>query len=159
MEKFLDIVILCVGTNKIVGDSVGPIVGKKLTRLLKHKENVKIYGNTKKNLNLKNAKHVLEEISCIQPEPLIITIDAALGPKEMIETVFMTTGKIKIGEALGNGMGYNSHINIKGIVGECQESSKENFEVLNKVHPKCIHRLSNKITYEICQLIEKINDV
>ena len=29
-QKFSDVVILCIGTNKLIGDSIGPIVGQKL---------------------------------------------------------------------------------------------------------------------------------
>lgn len=159
MEKFSNIVILCVGTNKLIGDSIGPIVGQKLTRLLNDKENVKIYGNTRETLNLQNARHILEKIPYIYQAPFIITIDAALGPKEMIESIFITTGKIKIGEALGHSIGYYSNINIKGIVGEYQENLKENLDTLSEVKRKCIHKLSNQITYEVCQMVEQINCV
>lgn len=159
MEEFSNIVILCVGTDKLVGDSIGPIVGQKLTRLLNKKKNVKIYGNTKKNLNLKNAKQVVEEVSDVYPEPFIITIDATLGPKETIETIRISKGKIKIGEALGHSIEYFSNINIKAIVGEYQKNIKENFNTLNEVERKSIQRLANQITYQVCQIVEKINDV
>lgn len=159
MKKFSNIVILCVGTNKLVGDSVGPIVGQKLTRLLNKKENIKIYGNTKKNLNLKNAKQVLEEINRIYSKPFIITIDATLGPKEIIETIIISKGELEIGEALGHSIKYFSNINIKAIVGEYQTNIQKNFETLNRIERKRIHQLSNQITYQVCQMVEKINDV
>lgn len=159
MKKFSNIVILCVGTNKLVGDSVGPIVGQKLTRLLNKKENIKIYGNTKKNLNLKNAKQVLEEINRIYSKPFIITIDATLGPKEIIETIIISKGELEIGEALGHSIKCFSNINIKAIVGEYQTNIQKNFETLNRIERKRIHQLSNQITYQVCQMVEKINDV
>lgn len=159
MEKISNIVILCIGTNKLIGDTIGPVVGQKLTRVLSQNNNVKIYGNIKKTLNLKNAKQVLEEITCRYPEAFIITIDAALGPKETIETIYINSGKIKIGEALGHNIEYISNVNIKAIVGEYQQNLQKDIETLNKVKRKCIHRLSNQITYDVCQIIEKINNV
>ncbi len=159
MQKFSNIVILCVGTNKLIGDSVGPIVGQKLTRLLNDKENIKIYGNTRQTLNLKNAKQILGEINKQYTKPFIITIDAALGTKEMIQTILISNGKIKIGEALGHEIEYFSHINIKAIVGEYQKSIQENFDTLNEVERKSVQQLSNQITYQVCQMVEKINCV
>lgn len=159
MGKFSNIVILCIGTSKLMGDSIGPIVGQKLTRLLKNKQNIRVYGNREYNLTLKNAKQVLQEITDRYTETFVITIDAALGPKEMIESIWVTRGSIKIGEALGQGIQYFSDINIKGIVGENQKNIKENFNALNKASRKSIHRLSNQITYQVCQIIEEINYV
>lgn len=159
MQKFSNIVILCVGTNKLMGDSVGPIVGQKLTRLLNNKDNIKIYGSMKQTLNLKNAKQILEEINNQYTKPFIITIDAALGPKERIETIFISNGKIKIGGALGHEIEYFSHINIKAIVGEYQKNIQKNFDTLNGIQRKSVQQLSNQITYQVCQMVEKINCV
>jgi len=159
MEQLENIVILCIGTNKLIGDSVGPIVGQKLNRLLENKKNVTIYGDTKQNLNLKNIEKILQERVYTKSTSYIITIDAALGPKEMIEKVFISKGKIKIGEALGEGVEYFSDINIKGIVGEYQKGKKQNFDELNKVERKRIHRLSNQIAYRVCQIVEEVNSV
>ena len=159
MKPFSDIVILCVGTNKLIGDSVGPIVGQKLARLLKNKQNVWIYGNTKRNLNLKNAKQILKQIQITHKQAFVITIDAALGPKEMIENTWIGSGIVKIGEALDKQIQYFSNITIKGIVGEYQNNLKQDYQTLNEVNRNRIHRLSNKITYEVCQIIEQINCV
>lgn len=159
MDQFANIVILCIGTNKLIGDSVGPIVGQKLARLLQDKENVNIYGDTKQNLNLKNIEKILEEKVDKRHKTYVITIDAALGPKETIEQIFITKGKVKIGEALGEGLEYYSDINIKGVVGEYQKSKKQNFNELNKVTRKIIYRLSNQIAYQVCQIVETINCV
>ena len=61
-KQFSTILILCIGTNKVVGDSIGPMVGESLLKLLKYKQNVKIYGNMKEPLSFANTKQVLKEI-------------------------------------------------------------------------------------------------
>lgn len=159
MGKYSNIVILCVGTNKIIGDCLGPIVGQKLTRIFHNKGNILIYGNMKETLNLKNAKGIIQEIYKNSQTPFIITVDAALGKKEMIENIFISTGKIKIGEALGNSVEYISQVNIKGIVGEYHNDIQKNMNTLIHTKRKRIHRLSNQIAYEIYQMVEKINCV
>ena len=61
-KQFSTILILCIGTNKVVGDSIGPMVGESLLKLLKYKQNVKIYGSMKEPLSFANTKQVLKEI-------------------------------------------------------------------------------------------------
>ena len=159
MEYFSHIVILCVGSNKIAGDSIGPIVGKKLGRLLNQKDNIVILGNLKTTLNFKNAKKVWQNIITTYQNPFIITVDSALGKKEFVNSIITNAGDIQIGSALGRSACYPSHINIKGIVGEYKEDVQENINTLKNVNKKIVNRLSNEITYELYKMLEKINYV
>ena len=159
MEHFSNVVILCVGTNKIAGDCIGPIVGKKLGRLLNNNSNVVVLGNCKSTLNFNNAKNIWEQVKKDYSNPFIITVDAALGKKEMINKIVTSTGYIKIGSALGNGTYYPSHINIKGVVGEYSNDLQENIKTLKNVEKNKINDLSNQITYRLYKMLEKINYV
>ena len=154
-NEFSNIVILCVGTNKIIGDLFGPIVGKKLIQSIKRKDII-IYGNTKNTVNFSNAKSILEKVFFEYRKPFIITIDAALGNENMIEKVFVTSGKIKIGDSLGRYICYNSQINIKGVVGKDNKNAKENLKTVKRVNPKIIENLSNTVVYGIEKMVDKI---
>ena len=154
-NEFSNIVILCVGTNKIIGDLFGPIVGQKLIENIKRKDII-IYGDIQNTLNFSNAKTILEKVFFEYRKPFIITIDAALGNENMIEKVVVTRGKIKIGDSLGRCICYNSQINIKGIVGKDNKNVKENLKTLKRVNPKIIENLSNTVVYGIEQVIDKI---
>lgn len=154
-KEFSNIVILCVGTNKIVGDLFGPMVGQKLIKKIKRK-NVNIYGDSKNTLNFKNAENVLKSVFVEYRKPFIITIDAALGKENMIEKVFVSRGKIKIGNSLGRSICYNSQINIKGVVGKESNDIKENLKTLKMVEPKVIENLSNTVVYGIEKIVDEI---
>lgn len=159
MQIFSNIVILCVGSSKIVGDSLGPIVGQKLTRLLENKKEIAIYGNMLETLNLKNATKIIEQINKKYELPFIIVVDAALGKKEFIENIIINTGKICIGSAGEKCIECESHIYIKGIVGEYKNNLEQNRITLLNVKRNRIQKLANQITYEIYKLTEKIKYV
>lgn len=154
-QKFSDIVILCIGTNKLIGDSIGPVVGQKLKEE-KMKEKVCIYGDLKKSINFKNAKTVLEKIFKSYEKPFIITIDSALGIQTMINKIVVNKGIIRIGKSLGRSICYPSHITIKGVVGENKNTYEDNIKILNEVKPELISDLSDIMVDGIKQEINKI---
>ena len=152
MGNFSDIVILCIGTDKLVGDLVGPIVGHKLKRLFKNCERIKIYGDIKETVNITNVNDVVSKISTSFTQPFIITIDSALGPKEAIETVYVSTGKLEPGKALAKQKSYSSNVSFKAIVGENFQNAILNFNVLNSIERKVVQRLANEITYHVYKM-------
>jgi len=156
-QKFSHIVILCIGSNKIIGDCVGPMVGQNLNELLKQ-ENKKIiiYGNMKETINFKNAQKIITDIFQMYEKPFMITIDSALGTENMIKKIVVNEGWIQIGKSLGRSISYHSHINIKGVVGENKKNPKDNIETLKKVKLEIVNELSNTVTKGIHQVIEKI---
>lgn len=154
-QKFSDVVILCIGTNKLIGDSIGPVVGQKLKKE-KMKEKVCVYGDLKESINFKNAKTVLEKIFKSYEKPFIITIDSALGTEQMINKIVVNKGIIRIGKSLGRSICYPSHITIKGVVGENKNTYDDNIKILNEVEPELIWNLSNIMVDGIKQEINKI---
>lgn len=151
-QSFSDIVILCIGTNKLIGDSIGPVVGQKLKKE-NIQEKVYIYGDMKETINFKNAKQVIENIFKIYEKPFIITIDSALGTQTMVSKIVVSKGIIRIGKSLGRSICYPSHITIKGVVGEYRNTIQENLYTLKTVKQEIVDELSNKMAKGINQVI------
>ena len=63
-NNFTDIIFICVGSNKITGDSLGPIVGAKLKQKLG--TNIAIIGTTETPVNYENIKRSEEHTSELQ---------------------------------------------------------------------------------------------
>ena len=152
MENFSNIVILCIGTDKLVGDLVGPIAGHKLKRLFKNCEKVKIYGDIKQTVNITNVNDVVSKISTSFTQPFIITIDSALGPKEAIETVYVSTGGLEPGKALEKKKSYSSNVSFKAVVGEDFRNAALNFYELKSINRKVVQKLANEITYHVYKM-------
>ncbi len=161
-NQFSEIVFLCIGTNKVIGDMIGPMVGERLERETKQmqkylQKEIAIYGNMEHTLNLKNANQVLSFLPYRYEKPFLITIDTALGKKEYIEKVFINSGEIEIGNALSNGIKYQSHINIKGVVGTYHHQIEENINTLKNTEIQLIEKMSGMICRGIKDTIKKLS--
>ena len=128
-----ELLFLCIGTNKIIGDSFGPMVGTKLTKLNK---NINILGNMNEPMGRININKKIEEIKKYQKEKYIIAIDSAISSKkENIGKIFITNSSMILGNGINKNILKIGDISIKAVV--CQ-----NFKVLEKVSKKTIDHLS-----------------
>lgn len=152
MKEFSDIVILCVGTDKLIGDLVGPIAGQKLKRLFKDFEKITVYGDINETVNITNLNEIISEIIANYDQPFIITIDSALGPKDKVETVWVSTGTLNPGSALKKQESCRSNVNFKAVVGENLQNTILNFNVLNSIERNVVQRLANEITYHVYKM-------
>ncbi len=113
-KGFKSIVFICIGTDRSTGDSLGPLVGYKISNI-KH-PNVYIHGSLENPVHAKNLNKTIEEIRHIYTKPLIIAIDACLGKMEHIGYVSIGTGPIKPGSAMNKDLLPIGDISIVGIV-------------------------------------------
>lgn len=153
-DNYSNIVILCIGTNTIIGDSVGPIVGSNLEHM--ENDNLKIYGNMKKTLNFSNAKNIINDIYRNYEKPYIITIDAALSSRKRVGEIILNKGYIKIGKALEKSICFYSNINIKCIVGRNMERVAENILELKRANQNEIYKMSKIVSSGIENVLKKV---
>lgn len=155
-ENYSKIILLCIGTNKIIGDMIGPVVGEYLKNTIYDKDNIVILGNMENTLNFKNAYQEIKQIQEKYDNPFIITIDTALSKNLGTQKICVNTGEIEIGKAVSKGIKYYSHINIKGIVGKYNDTLEENIKTLENVKLQYIFYLSNIISQGIIDVIKNI---
>jgi putative sporulation protein YyaC len=70
-------IFLCVGSDKVVGDSIGAIIGELLSK--KYKINAHIYGDLDNNADANNIQEIVQEIKEKYPTSPVILIDGILG--------------------------------------------------------------------------------
>lgn len=106
-------VVVCIGTDRSTGDSLGPLVGSKLQE--KNHSFFKILGTLEHPVHASNLSEYLKVIEEMD-NPFVVAIDACLGNVDNI-------GYVNIGEgALKPGAGVNKHLppvgnlHITGIV-------------------------------------------
>lgn len=92
-----DIVFLCIGSDRYVGDSLGPLVGTMLTE-----RNVpfRVYGTLEEPVHAFNLKGILKGINKQFKKPLIFSIDASIGNKDQVGHVMFKEGPLTPGKAL-----------------------------------------------------------
>ncbi|MDE6373720.1 MAG: spore protease YyaC [Clostridia bacterium] len=71
-------VIVCIGSDLSVGDSLGPVTGTKLKEKLRGL-NVYVYGTLAKPITAHEVKYTNQFIKNTHPDSTVIAIDAAVG--------------------------------------------------------------------------------
>lgn len=110
-------VIVCVGSDLVVGDSLGPYIGTQLSKKLK---NVYIYGTLDSPITAKETNIIFNTVKKVHPKSQILVIDAAVGDKNDIGLIKVTDKGIKPGLGVNKDLEVLGDVSIIGIVAEKQ---------------------------------------
>ena len=119
-------VILCVGTDRITGDSLGPLTGYKLLPLFnKLASPPALYGTLETPVHALNMGDFVSDIYKKYSAPLVVVIDASLGLPRHIGRLTLKQGGIYPGSAVGKKMPAIGDISVTGVVNyyHCPEYS------------------------------------
>lgn len=115
-----DVVIICIGTDRSTGDSLGPIVGYKLSKTLHgknmRKSGITVYGTLASPVHATNLESILSDIYYRHSNPFCIAIDASLGTQGHIGYVTVGTGPLKPGLGVNKQLPDVGDLHITGIV-------------------------------------------
>lgn len=113
-KDFQELVILCIGSDRITGDSLGPLVGHSLskTRLFR----THIYGTLAHPVHALNLNETIEMLNEQHPHSLIVAIDASLGTKNHIGFLTIAKGALEPGLGVRKKLPPVGDICITGIV-------------------------------------------
>lgn len=110
-------VIVCVGSDLSVGDSLGPVTGTKLKQKLQGL-NVYVYGTLAKPITAHEVRYTEEFIRKTHPENPIIAIDAAVGCAGDIGLIKLSHRSLKPGSGANKKLDKLGDVSIMGIVAE-----------------------------------------
>ncbi|KOO45926.1 spore protease YyaC [Priestia koreensis] len=109
-----NIVIVCIGTDRSTGDSLGPLVGTKLKE--KGLTSFHVYGTLEEPIHAINLKETVQRIYQMHQNPFIVGIDACLGRMKSVGNVCIGTGPVKPGAGVNKELIPVGDIHITGIV-------------------------------------------
>ncbi len=109
-----DIVIVCIGTDRSTGDSLGPLIGSKL--LEKKLTSFHVYGSLEDPVHAVNLEEKTAKIFEKHVNPFIIAIDACLGKSTSVGVISIADGPVKPGAAVNKKLSPVGDIHITGIV-------------------------------------------
>ena len=141
-------VVLCVGSDKVSGDCLGPTVGSLLIE--KYNVNAFVYGcigRTVNSLNIAEYKDFLREK---HPNAFIIAVDACLGSKNDVGKIKINDKGVAAGLAVGRKTGRIGDIGVLGIVSEI---SKDNLSALLSSPYSMVYELAEKVAGKVASLI------
>lgn len=108
------IVLVCIGTDRSTGDSLGPLTGSFLEEASLSRFHV--YGTLADPVHAVNLQEKLNEIDEKYNQPFIIGIDACLGRLKNVGMLKVGTGPVKPGAGVKKELPHVGEMHLTGIV-------------------------------------------
>ena len=141
-------VVVCVGSDLAVGDSLGPIVGS----MLKYKTQglpTFIYGTLATPITAKEIKYLRAFLKETHAKSQIIAVDAAVGAEGDIGLIKVNHAPLFPGAGANKKLGAVGDISLMGIVAE---RSVANYGLLNTTRLNLVYSMAEKISDALSSL-------
>lgn len=138
-------IIVCIGTDKCIGDCLGPLVG---TLLKESNISIPIYGTLANPIHALNLEKNLREIKNKYPYSTILGIDACLGDTNSIGEIHVRDFPIHPGKGVGKMLPDVGDISIIGII---DSSDTSEFFTSRSIRLNLIFEMAKVISKGIVQ--------
>jgi len=108
-----DLIILCIGTDRSTGDSLGPLTGSKLRSFNPYPY---IFGTLDDPVHASNLHDHIKSIHNKFDNPFIFAVDACLGRLENVGCISLGHGSLKPGAAVNKDLPAVGDAYVTGIV-------------------------------------------
>jgi len=132
-RTYSNVIFLCIGTDRLIGDAFGPIVGTRLTKLLNRAERLNVIGNLNNTVSLCNINAALQNIRNTYTNPFVVAIDAALSTTAQIGGIKVAEGGVCLGSSLYRQGITVGDMSIRGIVGKNCRNANQNMSILQNI--------------------------
>ncbi|GAA0101426.1 hypothetical protein UT300012_21410 [Paraclostridium bifermentans] len=146
-----DIVVVCIGSSKVIGDSVGPRVGS----ILLHDDRFTrpVYGTMENPVQSFNLKSIVDFINMKHPKSTILAIDSTISDKYREGSIYFNTESLSPGKGISKDLDKVGDMCIKAVVLQVEDFSETNknelVKDLYKVSEEFIDRLVRRIASAI----------
>lgn len=113
-REWSELVFLCIGSDRMTGDCLGPYIGQQLSRY--KRQGIYVYGTLSHPVHALNLEKIHASIQQLHPCALIIAIDACLGEKKHLGYVTIGNGALYPGAGVRKKLPPVGDIHITGIV-------------------------------------------
>lgn len=142
-------VVLCVGSDLSVGDSLGPVTGTKLKEKLSGL-NCYVYGTLSKPITAHEVKYMQSFLTATHPESKIIAVDAAVGTAGDIGLIKIAKRSLKPGSGANKKLAKVGDVSIMGIVAE---KSIFNYSLFSSTRLNAVYKMAEIISEGISSFI------
>lgn len=108
------IVVVCIGTDRSTGDSLGPLVGSSLQKY--RSSFMHVYGTIAEPVHALNLADTLDRVYAEHFNPFIIGIDACLGQASSVGCIQAGRGPVRPGAGVNKELPPVGDMHITGIV-------------------------------------------
>lgn len=142
-------VVLCVGSDLTIGDSLGPLTG---TLLRRRGLPGYVYGTLKAPVTAKEVKYVGNFLKKTHPDSKIIAIDAAVGDQSEIGLIKVSDLALRPGSGANKRLGKIGDVSVLGIV---TKKTDFTYAMLNLTRLNAVFSMAETIAKSIEALYTK----
>ncbi len=145
------VVFLCIGTDRSTGDSLGPLIGYKLSEY--PLERADVVGTLDHPVHAMNLEVCMEMIRAVYPRSVIVAVDASVGCREHVGCVTLGRGKLRPGLGVSKELQAVGDIFMTGIVG-----GYGNYDplMLQSVRLSVVMRMADYICDSVCLAVGEL---
>ncbi len=140
---------ICIGSDLVLGDSLGPLVG---TMLKEKGISSYVYGTLNSPITAKEVEYARTYLKQMHPNSVIIAIDAAVGLESDVGLIKVTNKGLK------PGLGVNKNLSMIGdisIIGVVAGKSMKNYNLYNMTRLNLVYKMTEKIAGGIKEYLER----
>ena len=144
-------VVLCIGSDLAVGDSLGPIAGTLLRRRMGNFR-AYVYGTLQSPVTAKEVKYLQEFLKQTHPDSKIIAVDAAVGDESEIGLVKVTDSALRPGSGANKRLGKIGDVSLLGIIAN---KSAFSYSLLNLTRLNVVYNMAETVAKGIFAYLER----
>ena len=152
--KGREVVVLCIGTNRAAGDSLGPLVGERLSEKVGAFAHVSVYGTLSATVHAKNLPLVMGHINGRHPGGVLVAVDASLGKAESVGCLTVGKGGLLPGAGLQKNMPPVGDIHVTGIV---NHAGSRDISALQNAHLGLVVKMADVLSDGMVSAFSKIS--
>lgn len=146
-------VILCIGSDLAVGDSLGPVTGTLLRRY--GSDCGFVYGTLQSPVTAKEVKYVNAFLRKTHPNSKIIAVDAAVGEESEVGLLKVISGALRPGSGANKRLGKVGDVSILGIVAR---KSAFSYSLLNLTRLNMVYSMAETVAGALYSLSLRNNE-
>lgn len=108
------IIVICIGTDRSTGDSLGPQTGTYLSKL--KPKHLTILGTLHNPVHALNLEETIKRTNNLTNKPFIIAVDAALGKMSSVGNITCSATPLRPGAAFNKKLPQIGDISLTGVV-------------------------------------------
>lgn len=138
-------IVLCIGSDRVTGDCLGPIVGQML---VERKANAFVYGTLDRPVTALNLKDAIAHISKAHSDKKVLAIDSSVGRLADVGKIRIAFGSIAPGSADGKKLPKVGDVSITATVTDPRKTP------LSAVRLGTVYSLANTIAERIIRCLQ-----
>lgn len=145
-------IFICVGSDLVLGDSLGPLVG---TFLKRKRVSSYVYGTLNYPITAKEIEYAKKHLKQMHPDCVTVAIDAAVGSADDVGLIKVANRGLKPGLGVDKNLGVIGDISIIGII---SGKSHKNYNLFNLTRLNLVYKMAEQISDGIEEYINALYD-